>query len=473
MSIKKGQVLKLNIDKLTYGGRGLGRADGLAVFVKEAVPGDEVRVRVSKRKKHHAEARVMELITPSPFRVKAPCPYSGFCGGCTWQHLDYEKQVFFKREHIVEALEHIGGFANVRVHPVVASEKVFGYRNKMEFSFSDRRWLLPEELSKKDISKDFALGLHVPGTFDKVLDTQACLLLPDTGNQILGEVRHYTRESGIPPYGLRSHRGFWRFLMLRHAAVADNWMVNVVTSEEQRAWVQPLAEMLYRKFEPVTSVVNNINSGKAAIAVGQFEIPLVGEPVISDRIGEFEFEISANSFFQTNTAMARRLYEVVKAYAGLTGTETVLDLYSGTGTIPIFLSEGARKIIGVEISEAATRDAKKNCQKNRIQNCWFICKDIKEGLKEVTDRPDVVVIDPPRAGMHKDVTRLVSEMSCKRIVYLSCNPATLARDLAVLKGVYRLEEVQPVDMFPHTYHIESVARLEAISRPVRGSIVPA
>lgn len=462
MSIKKGQVLEVNIEKLTHGGRGLARANGLAIFVQETVPGDEVRVRVSKRKKHHAEARVIELITPSPFRVKAPCPYSGFCGGCSWQYLDYEKQIFFKREHVVEALEHIGGFANVRVHPVVPSGKVLGYRNKMEFSFSDRRWLLPEELSSKDIPKDFALGLHVPGTFDKVLDTQACLLLPATGNQILGEVRHYTKQSGIPPYGLRSHKGFWRFLMLRHAAVPDEWMVNIVTSEEQRTWVQPLADMLYRKYENVTAVVNNINSRKAGIAVGQSEIPLVGKPFISDRVGEFEFEISANSFFQTNTAMAGRLYEVVKAYARLTGKETVVDLYSGTGTIPIFLSDGAKKIIGVEISEGATRDAKKNCQKNRIQNCGFVCRDIKEGLKEITDSPDVVVIDPPRAGMHKDVTRLVGELSCDRIVYLSCNPATLARDLALLKEAYRLEEVQPIDMFPHTYHIESVARLEKV-----------
>jgi 23S rRNA (uracil1939-C5)-methyltransferase len=462
MSIKKGQVLEVNIEKLTYGGRGLARANGLAIFVQETVPGDEVRVRVSKRKKHHAEAWVMELIRPSPFRVKAPCPYSGFCGGCTWQYLDYEKQIFFKGEHVVEALEHIGGFANVRVHPVVPSGKVFGYRNKMEFSFSDRRWLLPEELSSKDIPKNFALGLHVPGTFDKVLDTQACLLLPATGNQVLGDVRHYVKESGIPPYGLRSHKGFWRFLMLRHAAAPDEWMVNIVTSEEQRTWVQPLADILYRKYENVTAVVNNINSRKAGIAVGQSELPLVGKPFISDRVGEFEFEISANSFFQTNTAMAGRLYEVVKAYARLTGKETVVDLYSGTGTIPIFLSDGAKKIIGVEISEAATRDAQKNCQKNRIQNCGFVCKDIKEGLKEITDRPDVVVIDPPRAGMHKDVTRLVGELSCDRIVYLSCNPATLARDLALLKEAYRLEEVQPIDMFPHTYHIESVARLEKI-----------
>ncbi len=462
MTLKKGQILELKIEKLIHGGRGLARVNGLAVFVEKAVPGDEVRARVFKKKKNHAEARVVELTNPSPFRVKPQCPYSGVCGGCTWQFLDYEKQLFFKREHVIESLEHIGQLTNIRVHPVVPSKKIFGYRNKMEFSFSDRRWLLPEELHRKDISKDFALGLHAPGTYNKVLDTDACLLMPDTGNKILGDVRHYARASGIPPYGLKSHQGFWRFLMLRHSSTNDEWMVNIITSEEQGQWVQPLADMLYHKYESITSVVNNINTRKAGIAVGQWERLLAGESFISDKIAGFEFEISANSFFQTNTAGAGHLYEAVKSYAGLTGKEIVVDLYSGTGTIPIFLSDSAKKIIGIEISEGAVWDAQKNCQKNRIQNCQFICKDIKTGLKDVTDRPDVMVIDPPRAGMHRDVIKTVLSLSPGRIVYLSCNPATFARDLVLLKEGYHVVEVQPIDMFPHTYHVESVARLEKL-----------
>ena len=460
MTLKKGQILELKVEKLIHGGRGLARVNGLATFVEGAVPGDEVRVRVFKKKKNHAEARVVELISPSPYRVEPPCRYSGVCGGCSWQFLNYEKQLFFKREHVIESLEHIGQLADVRVHPVVASEKIFGYRNKMEFSFSDRRWLLTEELSRKDISKDFALGLHVPGTFNKVLDTEACLLMPDTGNKILDDVRRYVRASGIPPYGLKSHQGFWRFLMLRHSRANDEWMVNIITSEEQGPWIEPLADMLFKKYENIASVVNNVNRRKAGIAIGEWEIRLAGESFISDRIAEFEFEISANSFFQTNTAGAEHLYGSVKAYAGLTGSETVVDLYSGTGTIPIFLSDKAEKIIGIEISEGAVRDAQKNCQKNRIQNCRFINCDIKSGLKEITDRPDVMVIDPPRAGMHRDVTKMVLGLSPQRIVYLSCNPATFARDLALLKEGYHVLEVQPIDMFPHTYHVECVARLE-------------
>jgi 23S rRNA (uracil1939-C5)-methyltransferase len=462
MTLKKGQILELKIEKLIHGGRGLARVNGLATFVEGAVPGDEVRVRVFKKKKSHAEARVVELISPSPHRVEPPCRYSGVCGGCTWQFLDYEKQLFFKREHVIESLEHIGQITDIRVHPVVASEEIFGYRNKMEFSFSDRRWLLTEELSRKDISKDFALGLHVPGTFNKVLDTEACLLMPDTGNKILDDVRRHVRASGIPPYGLKSHQGFWRFLMLRHSRASDEWMANIITSEEQGQWVQPLADMLFKKYKNIASVVNNVNKRKAGIAVGQWETTLAGESFISDRIAEFEFEISANSFFQTNTAGAEHLYGAVKAYAGLTGNETVVDLYSGTGTIPIFLSDSAGRIIGIEISEGAVRDAQKNCQKNGIQNCSFITGDITSGLKEITDRPGVVVIDPPRAGMHPHVTKMVLSLSPGRIVYLSCNPATFARDLAMLKEGYHIAEVQPIDMFPHTYHIECLARLEKL-----------
>lgn len=462
MTVRKGQILELKIEKLVFGGRGLARVDGFTVFVERTVPGDEVRARVFRRKTNHAEARLVELITPSPFRVVPPCPYSGFCGGCPWQFLDYEKQLLAKRGVVIEALEHIGRLKEVPVNPVIPSEKKFQYRNKMEFSFSDRRWLLPEELSRDDIAKDFALGLHVPGTFHKVLDINACLLQPGLGNKILADVRRHVTQSMIPPYGLKSHQGFWRFLMLRHSSSDDTWMVNVITSEEQVAWVQPLADLLYEEHRNITSVVNNVNTRRASIAVGEWEILLAGQPFIRDKIGRFEFEISANSFFQTNTAGAERLYGVVKGYAELTGQETVVDLYSGTGTIPIFLSDGAAKIVGIEISESAIRDAQKNCQKNRVHHCQFILGDIKTGLKQIGEKTDVMIADPPRAGMHADVVKAIRNLAPARIVYVSCNPATLARDLAMLTEDYRVVEVQPVDMFPHTHHIECVARLDLI-----------
>ncbi len=460
MSIKKGQVLELDIHKVVFGGKGLAKLDGLAVFVDKVVPGDKVRARIVRKKSRHAEARLLELIAASPMRVAPPCPYSGICGGCPWQFLSYENQLQFKREHVSESIEHIGGFRDVPVLPTMPSQKMFGYRNKMEFSFSDRRWLLPEELEQENVSTGLALGLHVPGTFYKVLDIEACLLQPDRGNAILADVRRYVAESGIPPYGLKSHQGFWRFLVLRHSSSHDAWMVNVVTADGPHEWVQPLADLLRKKYQNVWSVVHNINTRHASIAFGEKERVLAGEPSIRDRIGSFEFEISANSFFQTNTAGAESLYDTVREYAQLTGKETVVDLYSGTGTIPVFLSRQAAKVVGIEISESAVNDAERNCRRNFIDNCRFICGDINSVIEGIEEVPEVMVIDPPRAGMHPRVVEAVRAMGPKRIVYVSCNPASLARDLALLAEDYRPVEVQPVDMFPHTYHVESVARLD-------------
>ncbi len=459
MGVKKGQEFELTVSDLAFGGKGLAHIDGLAVFVDQAVPLDRVAVRIVKKKKRHAEARVLAVLEPSPFRVAPPCPYSGVCGGCKWQFLDYDKQIAYKQRQVAESLEHLALMGDVTVLPTIPSQRIFGYRNKMEFSCSDRRWLLPEELGIEGIEKGFGLGLHVPGTYNKVLDIQACLLQPDLGNRLLAEVRSCIKDSGLPAYGLRSHEGFWRFLMLRHSAALDQWMVNIVTAAEDRKVVQGLAHRLMSAYPAVVSVVNNITARKSGVAIGEYEVPVSGQRCLTDIIGGFEFEISANSFFQTNTLGAERLYETVKTYAGLTGSESVLDLYSGTGTISIFLAGSARQVTGLEIVESAVADARKNGIKNGITNCTFIAGDIKDSLKQVGDRPDVLIVDPPRAGMHKDVVKQIVDMKPEKIVYVSCNPATLARDLVLLKDSYTLLEVQPVDMFPHTYHIEAVAKL--------------
>ena len=363
MTVKKGQELELTVSDLAFGGKGLARINGFAVFVDQAVPLDRVRVRIVRKKKRHAEARVVSLLTPSPFRVNPPCRYSGMCGGCKWQFLDYQKQVEYKRRQVAESLEHIALIRDVPVHATIPSDPIFGYRNKMEFSCSDRRWLLPEELGKENIEMGFGLGLHVPGTFSKVLDIESCLLQPDLGNRILGEVREYIRSSGLPVYGLRSHEGFWRFLMLRHSVAHDRWMVNIVTAAEDRQAVEPLARRLMDAYPDIVSVVNNITARRAGVAVGEYEISIAGAVCLTDKIGDLEFDISANSFFQTNTRSAGRLYETVKTYAGLTGGERVVDLYSGTGTISIFLADSAARVTGLEIVESAVADARKNCAK--------------------------------------------------------------------------------------------------------------
>ena len=460
MKIKRGQTYEVDISDIAFGGRGLTRIDGMAVFVDQGVPGDRAVIRIMKRKKQFAEARAIEILAPSSDRIEAPCPYSGYCGGCKWQFLDYERQLAYKHQHVAESLSHIGGLKGVTVHPTISSPLSFEYRNKMEFTCSTRRWLLPSELGNPDIKRGISVGLHVPGTFDKVLDTTVCFLQPKLGNRILEDVRQFIKSSPQPVYGLRSHEGFWRFVVLRHSVYRDAWLVNIVTAFEDRDTIQQLADLLCDRYPNISGIVNNITARKAGVAVGEIEIPVAGQSHLVDRIGDFEFVISANSFFQTNSRGAGRLYETVKCYAELTGVETVVDLYSGTGTIPIFLSHSARQITGIEIIESAVVDAEKNCRRNSVSNCTFIQGDIRNSLKDINQTPDVLIIDPPRAGMHKDVVPQVVGLNPKRIVYVSCNPATLARDLALMQESYRTLEVQPVDMFPHTYHIEAVARLE-------------
>ncbi|VEN75394.1 putative enzyme [Candidatus Desulfarcum epimagneticum] len=460
MAVKKGERLRVEISKMAFGGRGIARVDDFVVFVDQGVVDDVADVVVTKRKKNYAEARLLEVVSPSPLRVEPPCPYSGLCGGCKWQFLDYEAQLEYKRRHVEDALERPGLIEKGRVLPTIPSKRVFGYRNKMEFSCSDRRWLLPSEMEKEDADRGFALGLHVPGTFYKVLDTQTCLLQPEPGDDILEDVRRFIKNSRLPVYGLRSHEGFWRFVMLRHSSFYDQWMVNLVSSRDERDEILPLARSLMEKYPNVVSALGNINSGKAGIAVGEREIHLAGEKTIRDRIGDLEFDISANSFFQTNTLQAQALYQKIEEYAALSGDETVLDLYCGAGTISAWLARSAKKVLGVEISEAAVRDAESNVRLNGIDNCEFIAGDMKDVLPGVEIRPDVMVIDPPRAGMHKNVVRRVLEMAPPKIVYVSCNPAAMARDVEMMKETYRVLEARPVDMFPHTWHIECVAKME-------------
>ena len=462
MGIKKGQVIDGEIEDLAYGGRGLLRVDDMAVFVDQVAPLDQARIRIIRKRRNYAEAILVELLQPSPYRITPPCTYSGTCGGCKWQFLRYDKQLEYKQRQVTETLARIGQLENVKVRETIASDSIFHYRNKMEFTFSDRRWLMPEELGQPDVDVGMALGLHVPGTFFKVLDIRACLLQPNLGNAIIEQVREFVRVSSEPVYGLKSHLGFWRFLMLRHSLAADQWMVNFVTTTDKRRILAPLATQLMTSHPNIVSVVNNVTARNAAITVGESEFLLAGDGIIRDRIGTYEFDISANSFFQTNTAGAERLYATVRSFAGLTGGERVVDLYSGTGTIAICLSPEASEVIGIEIVESAVADAIENCRRNRISNCRFIQGDIAEELQQVATPVDVIIIDPPRVGMHKHVLRQVLDMAPVRIVYVSCNPATLARDLGLMKEIYRVEDVQPVDMFPHTYHIEVVVKLAKI-----------
>jgi 23S rRNA (uracil1939-C5)-methyltransferase len=462
MDIRRGQTIEVSVEKVVYGGRGLAHLNNVAIFVANTVPGDRVIARIVRTKRNFAEARALEVIEASPHRVVPPCPYSDFCGGCTWQCIEYEKQLEYKHALVVELLNHIGMVTDFTMHPPLAAPQIFAYRNKMEFSFSDKKWLLPKERDEKKDNDSFALGLHVPGTFDKIIDIGGCLLQQEVGNKILREAKRYIRESGIPVYGLKTHQGFWRYLMLRHSYFYDEWMVNIITSDKRDAPIQLLTSILKGKFKEIATIVNNINTRRGGTAIGEWEKVVTGEGYIKDKIGTLTFEISANSFFQTNTMMAERLCQSVKDFASLTGRETIFDLYSGIGTISLFLASQAAHIMGVDISNAAIADAKRNCQLNGIDNCEFFCGDVKMFLSECKIQPDVVIADPPRVGMQRGVIDRIGRLLPKRIIYISCNPSTLARDIALLKEWYTLKEVQLIDLFPHTYHIESVARLEKI-----------
>ncbi len=458
--VKRRGEYELTIEGLAFGGKGVTRVDNYVIFVKDALPGDRVKVRIVKRKKDFAEAILLEILEPSPHRVQAPCPYFNWCGGCTWQNMSYEDQLFFKRQIVLDSLQRIGGFAEVEVQPVLPSPSPLAYRNKMEFSFSDRHWLLPEELNKPEISRDFVLGLHVPGTFDKILHVENCLLQSDEANAILKYVSDYCQQNKLQPYGIRSHQGFLRFLVLRQSSYNGEIMVNIVTGYEEPEKLAPLAEQLVQRFPQVVSVVNTINTRLAQIATGEKEILLQGRPFIRDRIGPFVFNISPASFFQTNTLQAERLYQKVLEFADLDGKSIVWDLYAGAGTISLFLAQQAQMVIGFEAVSSAVADARKNAREHEVENVRFVEGDLLYTLGHTKPLPRVLVTDPPRSGMHEKVVKLIAQIAPERIVYVSCNPTTLARDLKILSEKYRVVQVQPVDMFPQTYHIETVVLLE-------------
>lgn len=456
--VKKNGVYPLKISSLAFGGRGVSRYDDYVIFVKRAIPGDIVNARIIKRKKSYAEAIIESFIEKSPERIQAPCPHFEYCGGCTWQNMDYHNQLKYKTQIVADAVKHISDIHEVELRPILASDKYFHYRNKMEFSFADKKWLKPEELDNPEIKKDFALGLHVPGTFDKVIHIENCLLQNEQANQILEFISGYVQAKGLVPYGLRSNQGYLRFLVIRQSDYTKKIMVNIVTAYRDDT-LKELAKELINKFTFIAGVINNINSRKAQIAVGEEEFLLAGNDSIEDKIGPFIFNISANSFFQTNTRQAELLYNTVIEFAELSGDETVWDLYSGTGTISLYFAQKARHVLGLELVRSAVENAIENAQKYHYDNISFVSGDVINNMHDLKDKPDVIVTDPPRAGMHEKVVNSILEAAPKKIIYVSCNPTTMARDLQLLKRDYTIDIIQPIDMFPQTYHIECVTRL--------------
>ena len=436
-------------------------------------PGDTVEARITKTKKSYAEAITERILSPSPFRIEARCKYFGICGGCKQQDLNYPVQLSYKHDQVKEIFEKLGKLTDFDMDDIVPSEKIFFYRNKMEYSFADKRWLTKKEIETgEELDKDFALGLHVPGVYDKVLDLDECFLQSPLSNDILNFTRNFFKEKNIAVYSTKTHEGYLRNLVIKQSHRSSDepgskkgLMVNLVTAREDEGLMKAWSDQLIEKFPEITTIINNINLKKAAVALGDYEKVYYGDGYIYDYIGKYKFRISANSFFQTNTLQAENLYNTALEFAELRGDEIVYDLYSGAGTISIYLSDKAKEVYAFESVESAVKDAEENAVINNIKNVKFITADLYKSFLPLTEerklpKPDKIIVDPPRSGMHKNTVADIINLNPESIVYVSCNPTTQVRDIKMLtEAGYKLLKIRPVDMFPHTYHIENVALL--------------
>ena len=454
----------LEITAVAAEGNALGRINGeKVVFVPFGAPGDIADVKIVRRKHNFCEGRIERLVTPSPIRVEPRCSHFTICGGCRWQHLPYDFQLQQKQQQVTDALERIAKVELPPVTPIIGSDNIWNYRNKMEYTFSNKCWLTREQLdSGEEFSDRNALGFHIPGAFDKVLDIKECHLQDSLGDRIRLFVREYGLNHGYTFYDLRAQTGLLRTLMIRIASTGEV-MVVVVFGENNQTAIDDILEAIAVKFPEITSLQYVVNTKCNDTISDQEIIVYSGKPYIEEEMEGLRFRIGPKSFYQTNSPQAYKLYSVARDYAELKGDELVYDLYTGTGTIANFVARNCRHVIGIEYVPEAIEDAKINATVNGLANTEFYAGDMKDILTDefiaLHGRPDVMIIDPPRAGMHQDVVDVILRALPRRLVYVSCNPATQARDLALLDTHYKVDAVQPVDMFPHTQHVESVVKL--------------
>ncbi len=456
---------KITITDFAAEGKALARVDDMVVFVPWAVPGDVCDLQVRRKKHSFMEAEIVRLHTPSPMRTQPFCEHFGICGGCKWQQLPYEEQLKMKQQQVFDQLTRIGKVELPEFRPILGSVKTKEYRNKLDFGCSNRRYLTSEEIaSGREFARD-AIGFHITGAFDKILPIEKCWLMDDLHNQIRNEVRDYAIGHGLTFFDLRQQVGLLRDVIIRNSNTGE-WLVIIQfhydeEGDEQRA--KGLLQHLADKFPQITALMY-LNNQKCNDTIGDQDIlTFKGDDHIYETMEDLRFKVGPKSFYQTNTEQAYHLYSVAREFAGLTGEELVYDLYTGTGTIANFVAKKARKVIGIEYVPEAIEDAKINSQENHIDNTLFFAGDMKDILTDEFiaehGRPDVIITDPPRAGMHPDVVKTILRAAPQRIVYVSCNPATQARDLQDLDADYKVEAVQPVDMFPHTPHVENVVLL--------------
>ena len=476
--MKKGEVLELDIESYAFEGKGIAKisfedeelADSgkkFVVFVNGSYPGDKVKAQIRRKKRSYAEANVEEIIVAANDRTEAKCSYFGTCGGCKQQNLKYDVQLKYKEEQVRDSFERLAGIKDFQMEPIVPSEKIFFYRNKMEFSFADKRWLTKAEIGQSDeiADRNFALGLHIPRIFDKVLDLNECFLQSEESNKILNFTREFFKSRSATIFSTKTHQGYLRHLVIKQASNTDNLMVNLVTSSQNDEWMSEYTSEILKIVPSITTLINNINEKKSQTAYGDYEIIYHGDGYIYDLIGDYKFRISANSFFQTNTTQAANLYQIALDYAELKGNEVVYDLYSGAGTISIYISKNAKQVYAFESVDSAVKDAHTNNELNNVNNVTHLKADLNKSFLPIVEnksipKPDVILLDPPRAGMNPKTVNDIIKLAPPKIVYVSCNPATQARDIKLLSEAgFKLIKMRPVDMFPHTFHIENVALL--------------
>ncbi len=461
---KKGDLLeKVEFHDISAEGMGIGRTqDNVVVFTESIVPKDIANVRITKVKGSYVIAEADKILHPSPYRVSAFCKHFGYCGGCKWQHLSYEAQLLFKKKFIEDALKRIGNLNYPSIEEPLKSPQSQFYRNKLEFTFSNKRWIEPEFFSKEKSEITPALGFHKSGAFDKVLDIHQCYLQNDISNPIRNFVREYALKNNIPFFDIKNHQGLLRTLTIRNTTL-NEWMVILGVYEIKEEIIFPMLDAIYQKFPFIQSLMYaHLFMANESLSNGKLFL-YKGRDYIVEQLGHLKFKISPNSFFQTNSLQAKRMYDVIKEYTQLSGNELVYDLYCGTGTIGLYVADKSQKVIGIEYVQAAVEDAKANAQLNGINNIDFFAGDIKELLSNdfiiQNGKPDVIITDPPRAGMHKDVIHQIRKIAPQKIIYVSCSPPSQARDISFLSDLYSIQKVQPVDMFPHTTHVENIVVL--------------
>lgn len=456
-------VENVEITGVAAEGKSIARVDDMVVFIPYGAPGDVVNIKLDKKKSSYAEAHIVDMVKPSPDRVTPACEHFGVCGGCKWQHIPYESQLRYKRDQVVDALTRIAKVEIPEVNPTLGSKETFCYRNKLEYTFSCKCWITFEDLrSGREIADRNALGFHIPGAFDKVLDIKKCWLQDDLSNRIRLFVRQYALAKGYEFYDIKAQQGLMRTLMVRIASTGEVMLIVVFARPEQEK-IDDLMGAIAAEFPEITSLLYVVNQKVNDTIADQEVITYRGRDYINEEMEGLQFRIGPKSFYQTNSLQAYELYKVARRMACLKPDDLVYDLYTGTGTIANFVARQVKKVVGIEYVPEAIADAKLNSEVNGIDNTIFFAGDMKDVLTDgfiaEHGRPDVMIIDPPRAGMHEDVVNVILNARPERIVYVSCNPATQARDLALMDSLYRVEEVQPVDMFPHTHHVENVVRM--------------